>query len=116
MTYYDLLPYIVRLRDHLAAAGLGQGAIKRWTDCMDAVQANMATEIEGLATLSDPAVAQMDCLVLMAATLGCPVELRGDETFQRWLVSSITALHKIKGRSEERRVGKECRSRWGPEH
>ena len=28
----------------------------------------------------------------------------------------VTALSGIKGRSEERRVGKECRSRWSPDH
>jgi len=28
----------------------------------------------------------------------------------------IFALERITGRSEERRVGKECRSRWSPYH
>ena len=27
-----------------------------------------------------------------------------------------TGMNRIKGRSEERRVGKECRSRWSPYH
>ena len=28
----------------------------------------------------------------------------------------VNALHHIPNRSEERRVGKECRSRWSPYH
>src|SRR5256885_15945856 len=28
----------------------------------------------------------------------------------------LTALYTVSGRSEERRVGKECRSRWSPDH
>ena len=31
-------------------------------------------------------------------------------------ISSQIDLHKLYGRSEERRVGKECRSRWSPYH
>ena len=30
--------------------------------------------------------------------------------------AEINRLHESKGRSEERRVGKECRSRWSPYH
>src|SRR5690349_24794024 len=26
------------------------------------------------------------------------------------------SLRRLRGRSEERRVGKECRARWGPDH
>src|SRR5256886_12978775 len=33
-----------------------------------------------------------------------------------WQVSTGGALEVIDGRSEERRVGKECRSRWSPDH
>src|SRR5256885_14057055 len=30
---------------------------------------------------------------------------------RRWAI-----MHELRGRSEERRVGKECRSRWSPYH
>ena len=30
--------------------------------------------------------------------------------------SGLTATESTVGRSEERRVGKECRSRWSPDH
>ena len=33
----------------------------------------------------------------------------------KWALGSITT-NKASGRSEERRVGKECRSRWSPYH
>src|ERR1017187_10982976 len=35
--------------------------------------------------------------------------------FQRW-TTGISLISAIPNRSEERRVGKECRSRWSPYH
>ena len=35
--------------------------------------------------------------------------------FGNWLIRKLTSL-KFGQRSEERRVGKECRSRWSPYH
>src|SRR3989454_12445361 len=35
---------------------------------------------------------------------------------QRWRAPLRAALDWLSGRSEERRVGKECRSRWSPYH
>ena len=32
------------------------------------------------------------------------------------LVDALAARHEVRVRSEERRVGKECRSRWSPYH
>ena len=32
------------------------------------------------------------------------------------MIAEIQAQYNIVGRSEERRVGKECRSRWSPYH
>src|SRR5256885_7669174 len=40
--------------------------------------------------------------------------LAGMETLAGWL--HRTAILEAKARSEERRVGKECRSRWSPYH
>ena len=34
----------------------------------------------------------------------------------KWLIDGATAKVKFTTRSEERRVGKECRSRWSPYH
>ena len=33
-----------------------------------------------------------------------------------WIYDNIRAFRRIVRRSEERRVGKECRSRWSPYH
>ena len=33
-----------------------------------------------------------------------------------WGIRNVNAAGEIIGRSEERRVGKECRSRWSPYH
>ena len=38
------------------------------------------------------------------------------EKEQSELTAEISALEKAVKRSEERRVGKECRSRWSPYH
>src|SRR3989338_8487224 len=46
-----------------------------------------------------------------AGTVVTPELLR-----ERGIVSANTGLIKVLGRSEERRVGKECRSRWSPYH
>ena len=34
----------------------------------------------------------------------------------RWFFVALTVIVVVAGRSEERRVGKECRSRWSPYH
>src|SRR5439155_11561598 len=39
---------------------------------------------------------------------------RGDAP-ERGFVMALDALFRLDDRSEERRVGKECRSRWGPD-
>ena len=47
------------------------------------------------------------------------IPLAADEVRLRTLFSGISAgteLTAYRGRSEERRVGKECRSRWSPYH
>ena len=43
---------------------------------------------------------------------------RGDSAFGTWLhrLAVNVVLNARKSRSEERRVGKECRSRWSPYH
>ena len=40
----------------------------------------------------------------------------GNRTEFRALVEGVLKLRRAPGRSEERRVGKECRSRWSPYH
>ena len=44
---------------------------------------------------------------------------KGESAFGSWVyrITANTAYQKLRGRrSEERRVGKECRSRWSPYH
>ena len=70
-------------------------------------------------------------LVLLIAALSTTAWAKGQKsakaqptvTITHWLVTGPAALPKIafgelkaKKRSEERRVGKECRSRWSPYH
>ena len=38
------------------------------------------------------------------------------QSVELFVVLAVTALHFTVVRSEERRVGKECRSRWSPYH
>src|SRR5688572_32738613 len=37
-------------------------------------------------------------------------------SWKRWASTKASTLHRSSSRSEERRVGKECRSRWSPYH
>ena len=37
-------------------------------------------------------------------------------TFSESIINKFASLEKVTTRSEERRVGKECRSRWSPYH
>ena len=66
----------------------------------------------------------MNMLQTMAGALYDEMHADGDRgvrahyrAFQSWLESqSADAIAAKRARSEERRVGKECRSRWSPYH
>ena len=47
---------------------------------------------------------------------GSPVALMGGFIFGKWIGTLVVVIGLSIGRSEERRVGKECRSRWSPYH
>ena len=44
------------------------------------------------------------------------IEVMDFETLQRTYKENDIYNNPVQGRSEERRVGKECRSRWSPYH
>ena len=54
----------------------------------------------------------LDSIVEKASEYGLPEEQQGEDFLSERQVS----YDDIKTRSEERRVGKECRSRWSPYH
>src|SRR3712207_7912701 len=58
------------------------------------------------------AVFAVPSVAIVAATLRY---LRSTVVFERWSKAPVKPLTE-EGRSEERRVGKECRSRWSPYH
>src|SRR3989442_9313324 len=43
-------------------------------------------------------------------------QLDGNFTIQKGSITNVDMTRLLQGRSEERRVGKECRSRWSPYH
>ena len=43
-------------------------------------------------------------------------EKESEEVLDFYSGEEVMSLFKVKQRSEERRVGKECRSRWSPYH
>src|SRR2546422_9419818 len=45
-----------------------------------------------------------------------PAKLSGRDGLLLLKYNAFSALATLQGRSEERRVGKECRSRWSPYH
>src|SRR2546429_8772970 len=76
---------------------------------------------------SKPAAAQQRYIVVstgglssvlnLCSLLGCRVQGSLDGKLgQTFLVTSTNLLNTTLTRSEERRVGKECRSRWSPYH
>ena len=68
----------------------------------------VARELPFLADAPD-FVLQDTGVVILAGALICIVGVVDD-------IFELDALTKLGGRSEERRVGKECRSRWSPYH
>src|SRR3712207_5565876 len=56
-------------------------------------------------------------IVTLSDTPGAFAGRGGEERGQAWAISAdLMALARAPVRSEERRVGKECRSRWSPYH
>ena len=51
-------------------------------------------------------------IVVIGGGTGCPAVLKGLQEY----TPNLTAVVTVMDRSEERRVGKECRSRWSPYH
>src|ERR1035441_6972792 len=66
---------------------------------------------DDIVRIADTLLARPDCLVLGSRTF------HGDVPFRSRFGNSLTSMvvHALI-RSEERRVGKECRSRWSPYH
>src|SRR5260221_6457027 len=66
--------------------------------------------------LDDPELICFDVLRIWSENF-VPIDTENIEADQLRIIQSLgdeaRAAH---GRSEERRVGKECRSRWGPDH
>ena len=58
---------------------------------------------------------EYDVIVVGAGHAGCEAGLACARMGQTCLMLSIN-LEAVRSRSEERRVGKECRSRWSPYH
>ena len=54
--------------------------------------------------------------LLLLITLISTGFLHSQMTFQLWNFNAKPGMESAIARSEERRVGKECRSRWSPYH
>ena len=55
-------------------------------------------------------------LLIAPATFAAPASDKDDKDEAKRLENAGTVIDEILNRSEERRVGKECRSRWSPYH
>src|SRR5947209_19739707 len=56
----------------------------------------------------------LQCGRILACFLGSPRRFCSELQYQRIVdvIDTVSEMHRSKARSEERRVGKECRSRW----
>ena len=68
-------------------------------------------DLDGTLTKSDPGI--IGCVVKAFEEMGYPVP--DDAELHRFIGPAISESMQ-RNRSEERRVGKECRSRWSPYH
>ena len=61
-----------------------------------------------------------ECLAQISSELGIPTSTTTLADADLYIISvsdsSVAEVSKLAERSEERRVGKECRSRWSPYH
>ena|SRR2546430_14860521 len=94
----DLLLTTLRVRDHVDITSLRQ----RWA-ALDPAGLAALTEYEGSVLWLHRRLREFGLLDVVPGTLA------------QWL---STRAHRLaaRNRSEERRVGKECRSRWSPYH
>ena len=98
----------------------------RWPDnarCAAFHKGEDASEIEFVEFVQWTADRQLDAASDLARKLGMKVGLYLDvavgvqaDGFDAWNEQAAISRHLGVGRSEERRVGKECRSRWSPYH
>ena len=63
-----------------------------------------------------PRYVNENCNACNACVEACPVERPNEFNFGMDKTKAIYLPHEFAFRSEERRVGKECRSRWSPYH
>ena len=54
--------------------------------------------------------------IVIGILSGASYQISGPTGAMAAILLSVSAKYGITGRSEERRVGKECRSRWSPYH
>ena len=71
---------------------------------------------EGAPQLKTCIVVDVFLLIMLVVTLKPDIKLVFQLQIQWNQKLGLNARHHKKGRSEERRVGKECRSRWSPYH
>src|SRR3712207_3622641 len=88
-----------------ASGNLGSALLRRLT-----APGSGVAEVRGLARRQPPDTAPYDGVQWHLADLG---ETRSEHELTRFLDGVDAVVHL---RSEERRVGKECRSRWSPYH
>ena len=62
-----------------------------------------------------PVLSMMISAIIIGAGAGMPLTMISD-TVEKGVGKTLQGIAGEKARSEERRVGKECRSRWSPYH
>src|SRR5256884_4430855 len=93
-------------------------------DSQESIYAGVETRLdEGIAALQSALAGDTtgNCVPAQGDLIYCATAVARPTEIRRWIRAAYTLkarfhLHLVERRSEERRVGKECRSRWSPYH
>ena len=78
---------------------------------MDLGTANTIITTNGKIVVDEPSVVALDRRTDKMIAVGDKAKMMHEKTHE-----NIRTIRPLRDRSEERRVGKECRSRWSPYH
>lgn len=98
LSIYNLLPYILRFRDHLASSGVkDEGNVELWCQCVDEIINDFSEDIEGIRDLEDLDRCPIQFLPLLSRLLGVRPSPDWSEAKKRMFLKAAWVLWRIGG-------------------